>query len=330
MTQSSEMPLASIVMPCYNAEVHLNSSVGSLLNQTLTNWELIAVDDGSTDGTVTKLRLFKDARIRILTQHHLGVSAARNAGLAIARGDYIAFLDSDDTWEPDFLGEMYAALKNRPDAVLAYCGWQNLGLPGGRGKPFIPPDYEGPSKMESLLEGCRWPIHACLTRRAAISAAGGFEPSLRIGEDYRLWLELSYSGLIVRVPEVYAYYHHHDGIQATRNRSLGMLETLRAKVFFIDRHPEVIALLGRHRIEELTWGALIRQANELSWTGDLVNARPVQRKAIFSGRGTMRDRFRMLPSLLPLRVHQLLIRLMEQKSRSQTADSGKHDPIRRS
>jgi len=89
-------PLVSIVMPCYNAAAHLPDSVGSVLAQSVGDWELIAVDDGSTDDTLAWLQAQPDARIRLLTQTNQGVSAARNAGLDAARGDYVAFLDADE------------------------------------------------------------------------------------------------------------------------------------------------------------------------------------------------------------------------------------------
>ena len=165
----------SIVMPCYNAAAHLPASIGSVLAQTCGDWELIAVDDGSTDATLDWLRSQTDPRIRVHAQSNRGVSAARNAGLARARGRYVAFLDADDTWAADYLDRMLAALQGSPGAVLAYCGWQNLGLPDGRGAPFVPPDYENADKAETLFAGCRWPIHAALVKREAVLK----EPSMK-------------------------------------------------------------------------------------------------------------------------------------------------------
>src|SRR5512139_2260386 len=206
-------PTVSVIMPCYNAVPHLPASVGSVLAQTFTDWELIAIDDGSCDGTLAWLRAQADTRIRPLTQGNRGVSAARNAGLTAARGAYVSFLDADDTWAPAFLEKMLAALRSRPDAVLAYCGWQNLGLPGGRGEPFVPPDYENAAKAETLFAGCRWPIHAALVKREAVLAAKGFDSALKNAEDYALWLRVAMSAPIVRVGEVLAFYHFHDGTQ---------------------------------------------------------------------------------------------------------------------
>ncbi len=303
-------PLVSIVMPCFNAEAHLERSIGSVLAQAFTHWELIAIDDGSRDGTLAQLQRFQDGRIRVIGQSNMGVSGARNTGLKQCTGDYIAFLDADDTWSPRFLQTMVCKLESAPDTVLAYCGWQNLGIEDNRGEPFVPPDYEGPGKTLALLQGCRWPIHASLTRRGAIECAGGFETSLRIGEDYLLWMEVAAQGPIVRVQEVLAFYHHHEGPQATDNRALAALDTLKAKQIFTARHPDLVRKVGRTQVNAAVWTPVINQASELYWGGNLEGARPLFRRALLAGQGSMKDKVRMLPSLLPLWLHRLAVRLL--------------------
>ena len=89
-------------------------------------------------------------------------------------------------FQPTTLKKMLAALKKQPGAVLAYCGWENVGFPGSRGEPFVPPNYENPDKVATLLEGCRWPIHACLTRHTAIIKVGGFNTRLTACAEYYL------------------------------------------------------------------------------------------------------------------------------------------------
>jgi glycosyltransferase involved in cell wall biosynthesis len=300
-------PPISIIMPCLNAERHIKAAVASVLAQSFSDVELLIVDNGSTDRTREILGRLADPRIKTFNLDKRGVSFARNLGLQHACGEYIAFLDSDDTWSPEFLEKMHLALEARPDAVLAYCGWRNVGLKGPRGDPFIPPDYEGPDKFEALLEGCRWPIHGALTRRSAIITAGDFNTDLTIAEDYLLWMEVSTTGAIVRVPEVLAQYHHHDGVQATHNLALAALDTLVAKQMFLGRHPEIAAQLGPVKIESLTWGKLIQSGNALHWKGDFINARPIFRKALLAGHGSLSTKVRMLPSLLPVWLHRALL-----------------------
>lgn len=301
------MPLISIIMPCLNGAEHIQTAIDSVLAQTFGDYELIVVDNGSTDRTPEILAAVNDPRLKVLSWGERGVSLARNLGLREARGSMIAFLDSDDTWNAEFLEKMHKALMSDAKAVLAYCGWQNLGLPGPRSEPFIPPDYETPDKAATLLAGCRWPIHACLTRHAAITGVDGFNTRLTIGEDYLLWMEVSVIGPIIRVPEVLASYHHHDGVQATHNQALAALDTLKAKQIFLQRHPGIVAQLGAHRIESLTWDKLIQQGNALHWQGDLKSARPVFRKALLAGHGSFSAKLRMLPSLLPFWLHRAIL-----------------------
>ncbi|MEQ1592430.1 MAG: glycosyltransferase [Thiobacillaceae bacterium] len=306
-------PAVSIIMPCHNAAAHLPASTGSVLAQTDNDWELIAVDDGSSDSTLAWLHAQTDSRIRVHTQCNQGVSAARNAGLALARGDCIAFLDADDTWVPHFLEKMSAALQTHPEAVLAYCGWQNVGLPGGRGEPFIPPDYETANKAEILFSDCRWPIHAALVKRSAVLAAGGFDPNLVNAEDYALWLRVATNAPIIRVPEVLAFYHFHGGIQASGNHARVALHHLQAQMEYLATYPALGAALGRSRIRTLTLGALLKRGYARYWQRDLPAARRIFRTVMKQGYGTLRDWKYMLPSWLPESLHQWLVGQRDRK-----------------
>ena len=310
--------IVSIIMPCHNAAAHLPASVGSVLAQTFGDWELIAVDDGSSDGTLAWLQAQADKRIRPLTQPNQGVSAARNAGLAAARGRYVAFLDADDTWAAGFLEKMLVGLQAHPDLALAYCGWQNVGLPGGRGEPFVPPDYENASKAETLFAGCRWPIHAALVKRAAILAAGGFDPALKNAEDYALWLRIATTAPIARVPEVLAFYHFHGAAQASSNKARAALHHLHAQLHYLAKNPDFHAALGKRRARELTLGELLKRGYACYWDRDITAARQIFRVAMKQGYGTLSDWKYMLPAWLPFSWHQRLIALRNKKK--QTSD----------
>lgn len=300
-------PSVSIVMPCFNARRHLPDSVGSVLAQRFEDWELIAIDDGSQDGTLDWLKEQTDSRIRWVTQSNRGVSAARNAGIALARGECLAFLDADDTWDPGFLLQMSQHLQQRPDAVLAYCGWQNIGLSGGKGAPYLPPDYETAEKHERLFSSCLWPIHAALTRREAIVAAGGFDTTLKNAEDYALWLSIAAHEPIVRVPAVLAFYHFHDGAQASAHKARAALHFLQAQTAYLSTHPDFAARLGQSAARTLTLGALLRRGYECYWGNDLDESRVIFRTVMKHGYGTMSDWLYMLPSLLPVRWHRRVL-----------------------
>ncbi|HEY9099964.1 MAG TPA: glycosyltransferase [Thiobacillus sp.] len=301
------IPAISIIMPCHNAAAHLPASVGSVLAQTFSAWELIAVDDGSSDQTLAWLHTQTDDRIHALTQSNQGVSAARNTGLAAARGDYVVFLDADDTWAPEFLASMFAALQANPHAVLAYCGWQHLRISGENGEPFIPPDYENSHKAESLLANCRWPIHAAMTRRATILAVNGFDRTLKNAEDFALWLRVAIAAPIIRVPHVMAFYHLHAGPQASDDHARAALQHWQAQRQYLIETPGLTAKLGRSRIRELTLGELLKQGYVRYWKRDLAAARTIFRTVMKQGYGTLRDWTYMLPAWLPESWHRWLL-----------------------
>ncbi|WJW74443.1 glycosyltransferase [Thiohalobacter sp. IOR34] len=301
------MALISVIMPCHNAADHLLTAIDSVLGQSHDALELIVIDDGSTDASPRLLAKITDPRLRCLHQANQGVSSARNRGLAEARGDYVAFLDADDWWAPDCLQRLHAALENRPEAVLAYCGWQNVGLAGGAGEPYLPPDYEAADKAALFLESCPWPIHACLTRHEALKQAGGFDTRLSTSEDYQLWLRIALDRPVVRVPAVLAFYRHHSPQQATGNRLRLALDHWQVQQALLAERPALSAGLGRRRLRELTLGRLLKQAYRAYWDGDLATARPLFRRVMRHGYGRPRDWKYMLPSLLPLPLHQRLL-----------------------
>ena len=300
-------PTVSVIMPCYNSGATIRESIASVQSQTLEDWELIVVDDGSDDATPDIVSAIADPRITLLRKENGGAASARNQGLVVSRGQFIAFLDSDDLWEPEFLKRMLEALSVEEDAVLAYCGWQNLSRDGENGRPFIPPDYESLSRAETFLGGCRWPIHGVLVRRSAIDKTGGFDETLYTSEDYELWLRIVHQGKLIRVPEVLAYYLHHEGTQITDNPTRVALNHLRAQENFLVSNPDAAHKLGEKRIRELLDGELLRRAYICYWNRDLQSARTLFRHVMRRGYGRPKDWLYMLPSLLPLNVHAWLL-----------------------
>ncbi len=307
-------PVVSVIMPCYNSDGTIRDAIASVQAQMLDDWELIIVDDGSTDATTEIVSSVQDHRIQLIEQPNLGSASARNRGLNDARGRFIAFLDSDDAWEPAFLTRMLDALEQEERAVLAYCGWQNIGLEGGRGMPFIPPDYEPLDRSETFLGGCRWPIHGVLVRKKAIDQAGGFDVTLQASVDYDLWLRIVTQGKLILVPEVLAYYIHHEGDQITKNRSKVALNHLRAQEKFLANNLGATERLGKTRVRELTEGELLRRAYACYWDRDLTSARALFRQVMRRGYGSPKDWLYMLPSLLPIQVHTWLLRIRDTQS----------------
>ncbi len=300
-------PLISVIMPCYNAEAYLREAVDSVLGQTYPNVELIVVDDGSTDRYLDLLRAYGD-RIKLLSQPNQGPYPARNHGLAQADGDYVAFLDADDWWSLDCLEKLHAALASHPECALAYCGWQQVGLPGGRGEPYVPPDYEQEDKVTRFLRAAApWPIHAALVRRKVLDQAGGFHLDPPTCMDYDLWLRIAVARPIVRVPEVLAFYRHHASGQITSTQWRQARNVWLVKRKFLREYPDLVSHLGRDELRALVDGALLKRGYDNFWRRDLLSAQCIFRMALRTGFWKTKDLPYLLPALLPRRAYQWLI-----------------------
>jgi glycosyltransferase involved in cell wall biosynthesis len=310
---SSDRALISVIMPCYNAQAFVREAVDCVLGQTYPHVELVVIDDGSTDRSWEILSEYGD-RIVARRQSNAGPYAARNAGLRIAKGAFVAFLDADDYWRPDFLDKLHAAL-DRSDAALAYCGWQNVGAVDRSSEPYVPPDYEVGSKVEAFLRGASpWPIHAALVRRSAIDLVGPFDESLPSCMDYDLWLRLGVARPIVRVPEVLAFYRFHGGGQITATEWVQARNVWLVKRKFVRERPELVSRLSRRQLRELIDGALASRAYRAYWRRDLVSARRIFRMLMRNGYWTLRDMRYLLPALLPEGAYKRLIALSDRKN----------------
>jgi len=199
------MPLVSIITPAYNAENYLRETVDGVLSQTFTDWEMIIVNDGSTDGTAAVMEsLQDDSRIRLVHQENGGVSSARNHGLRHATGKYIAFLDADDVWLPRFLEEGIGALENhgldlvvQGQRMIGPKGEKVGGLYGDiyraiRGTPAFPSDSH--QLVAQLALGMSFAPCRVLMRRDMPCVREGFDLSLAGTEDTDLWIRAAIEG----------------------------------------------------------------------------------------------------------------------------------------
>lgn len=307
------MPLVSIIMPCYNGEAFLADAINSVLGQTFQQFELIVVDDGSTDRSSEILASHGD-RIRVIRQANQGVSAARNAGIEAAQGDFIAFLDADDYWEPDFLDDMVEGMAD-PQTAIAYCGWQNVGV--GQGKPYVPPDYEGTDKMHHLLRfASLWPIHAILIRRGLMPAGLPFNPAYPACEDYDLWLRIASFHRIQLVPRVLAYYRKHGDANATSDQAKVARYNLLVKQRFLADFPVLRRQISRARLREYLAGGVVDRGYRCLWKGDLKNAHGIFRHALVKGLVGLKDLKYAVPSLLPFELFARLVAMRSQSNSS--------------
>jgi peptidoglycan/xylan/chitin deacetylase (PgdA/CDA1 family) len=187
-------PLVSVVVPAFNAEPTLAVALDSLAAQTQRDWEAIVVDDGSTDATAALVarRAAADPRLRLVRQANGGVSAARNAGIALARAPWLAFLDADDWLVPEAFETLLDALRARPELDGVHCGWTRIAPDGREAHEICPCDDERMFAWHA--HNCGFAIHAVMVRRELVERAGGFDPSLTTCEDWDLWMRLSRLG----------------------------------------------------------------------------------------------------------------------------------------
>lgn len=202
--RTDSLPLVSVILPTWNRAGQLRAAIDSVSGQSYAKWELIVADDGSTDDTqlVLEAAAGRDPRIVPLALTHRGVCAARNAALGRARGEYVAFLDSDKQWEPEFLHSMVAFLEQRGhDAGYSIVQVSRNGREAYRTKP---------ASRESLLTANSIDQTAIVVRRNLIEKVGGFDESLLRAVDYDLILSLSEHTDLVQVPFVGVRYSEDD------------------------------------------------------------------------------------------------------------------------
>lgn len=307
--------LISVVMPCFNAESHLKTSIENVLSQTYENVELIIVNDGSTDRSLEILNEFND-KIIIINQENFGPGPARNRGIEKASGQYIAFLDSDDYWELHCLQALYDALAGT-EAGLSYCGWQNVGGPANRCQPYIPPDYEQGNKVESFLRSAApWPIHAALVKADILKDMGSFDEQWPTCMDYDLWLRIGTKYPIIRVEQVLAYYRHHGGGQITSTQWRQARNVLLVKDHFIANNPSVIEHISKKKLTELTDGAFLKRGYDAYWKRDLVSAHKIFRISLSRKSFGLKDLRYILPSILPEKAFIKLVGMLDGSSNS--------------
>jgi len=307
------MDKISVIMPCYNSELFLEEAITSVLSQTYKNFELIIIDDGSTDNSPDILRKYRD-RVVIINQQNLGPSVARNRGVEKSSGNFIAFLDSDDYWDTTFLEKMFSAI-TRSSADLSYCGWQNFGNNVKNSQPFIPADYEAEDKFFHLFkQAAPWPIHAALFKKSLITNNRVFDTKLKTCEDYEFWLRISVFSHIVRVPEVLAFYrHNHNPERRSSNLHQRAIDTWNIKNNYIKNNKNLNEHYSTDKLKNLANNALSQRGYEAFWREDLESAHPIFRKLISVGYFKPKDLKYFLPTLLPVSVYIYIVGKLQKR-----------------
>ena len=210
------MPRVSVIIPAYNRANYLPEALDSVFGQTLAPHEVIVVDDGSTDDTLEVLRDY-EGKVRYARQEHQGVSAARNRGLALARGDVIAWLDADDLWETEFLSTLVPLLAAHPELDGIYCGLTHMNA-GGEilwtpTQRVVPP----PDLYSALIEADFIVTPAIIAYKRCYEQVGAFDLEFHICEDYDMWLRLANVFRIAGISRPLVRIRVHESSTMMRN-----------------------------------------------------------------------------------------------------------------
>jgi len=212
-------PRVTVLLPVHEAERFLAEAVESILAQTLRDFELLALDDGSRDGSAALLDRYAslDPRVRVVRRPHTGVVATLNAGLALARGELIARMDADDVALPRRLQCQLARLDREPALVCIGGGFEVID-DAGRTLDRVFPACDHAAILSRALGGESPISHSAATyRRDAVLALGGYDESSRLVEDLDLWLRLAEVGTLANVPDLVSRVRHHERSLSERN-----------------------------------------------------------------------------------------------------------------
>lgn len=200
----------SVIIPLFNKEVTIAVTLNSVLNQSFTDFEIIVINDGSTDNSLYVVNSFKDSRIKVISQENKGVSMARNLAIKEAEYDYIAFLDADDVWSPDYLKEITHLIRKYPECSVYTVAYRVI----GQNKTSV--------KCEKLPEGiiedyfeARFKHHIMRTSTIVVNkkvfdCVGGFPEGMIGGEDDYTWAKIALKFKIAFTPKILATYDNRN------------------------------------------------------------------------------------------------------------------------
>lgn len=206
--------MISVVIPLYNKEQSIASTLQTVLNQTYQDFEIVIVDDGSTDHSVEEVTKVLNPRIRLIHQENAGVSAARNRGIEEAKGEYIAFLDADDEWKSDYLKTQYELTQKYPECSVFACNYE---FKDSQGKVTPTIIRKIPFKGEDGILSNYFEVASCshppicsisiMVKKNAIQSIGGFPIGIKSGEDLLTWARLAVNGKIAYAKQAYAVFN---------------------------------------------------------------------------------------------------------------------------
>ena len=232
---SDPAPLVSVAISTWNRAHLVGRAIRSALAQTFRDFELLVVDDGSTDATPGVLAGVDDERLRCVRhERNYGISRTRNTALGLARGEWMAFLDDDNEWAPDYLERQLAFAVSRPGVGVAYCRVRLRSAQSGSEVELV--ELRQGSVFCDLVEGWNPFVSSALIRRALLLEAGGLDERLRATEDRDLWMRLAQRTEFAGASDALLIYHERHGPQLSRNPD------------FLDRDAAILAEKWREAV----------------------------------------------------------------------------------
>lgn len=203
------MPKVSVICIVYNSMVYLPRTVASVLTQTLPDFELIIIDDGSSDNVVAWVSTLNDPRIKLVSQTNRGIPGARNTGIEHARGEYLAFLDGDDLWEPTKLEKQVACLEARPEVGLVHTAIRYVDANDQEVNQVLGVRGDGDVWREVVIQNPVRCGSSPLVRRECFETVGTFDPTLFFCDDWDMWIRIATRYHFTVINEPLTLYRQH-------------------------------------------------------------------------------------------------------------------------
>ncbi|OGM08897.1 hypothetical protein A2159_02760, partial [Candidatus Woesebacteria bacterium RBG_13_34_9] len=212
-------PTISVIIPTYNRALTIKRAIDSVLNQTYQDFEIIVIDDRSTDNTEEVVKIFNDEKLKYIRhEKNKGGSAARNTGIKVAKGEYIAFLDSDDEWHPEKLQKQLNLFNNLDKEFgVIYCGFQGVNEFGKVFK-YVIPKHRGYITLKLIEGNCVGTLSIILAKLSYINSINGFDEDLDSCQDWDLYIRLSKICKFDFVPEVLVNYTYSKKLECIGNK----------------------------------------------------------------------------------------------------------------
>ena len=318
-------PFFSVILPLYNKQQSVTSTIESVLSQSFSEFELVVVDDGSTDGSLSRVQAFNDDRIRIVEQSNQGVSVARNVGVAEAGADTVAFIDADDRWHSEFLATIANLMNEYPESECYATAWQ----PWSRDDhvpselpttSIVAPkliDYPRESREDVVVHIC-----SLVVAKSVFLEIGGFPPGVRIYEDQDLCCRLADRAPFAFSPLPLVYY-----VRDAENRACERRQVQDMPPWFVSQEP---LMASRHPIDSREWHLkeflVTRYLQEVSLAAQTPGEGMRAARLVWRCRKTAASKVRWLKAcvylLLPAKVLSRLLDRVRQGSQSvSTLDS---------